>query len=135
MNRRKSTLLSEANKDAIILELAALIEQLAGRIKTLEASRHSRRAPCRRHLERAGQSWRAKLFVFATDRRMPATNNISEREIRLSVVFRKVRNGFRSEWGAQIRAGYRSVTGTIWIKRQTPLEAVRSLVDGTFGVA
>jgi hypothetical protein len=29
-----------------------------------------------------------------------------------SVVFRKVTNGFRSDWGAQIHAGYRSVTGT-----------------------
>ena len=32
------------------------------------------------------------------------------REIRPSVVFRKVTNGFRSDWGAQIHAGYRSVT-------------------------
>ena len=37
MNRLPSTPLSEADKDAIILEQAALIEQLAGRIKALEA--------------------------------------------------------------------------------------------------
>ena len=35
---------------------------------------------------------------------VPATNNISECEIRPSVVFRKVTNGFRSDWGAQIHA-------------------------------
>jgi len=70
-----------------------------------------------------------------THRNVPATNNISEREIRPSVVFRKVTNGFRSEWGAQIHAGYRSVTGTARLKGHTPLEAIRSLVDGTFAVA
>ena len=70
-----------------------------------------------------------------TDRRVPATNNISEREIRPSVVFRKVTNGFRSEWGAQIHAGYRSVTGTARLQGQTTLQAVRSLVEGSFAVS
>lgn len=58
------------------------------------------------------KAWRAKFFVFLSNREVPATNNISEREIRPSVVFRKVTGGFRSNWGAQIHAGYRSVTGT-----------------------
>jgi transposase len=34
------------------------------------------------------ETWRGKYFLFMTDRRVPATNNISEREIRPSVVFR-----------------------------------------------
>jgi len=78
---------------------------------------------------------RTKFFVFLTNRDVPATNNISEREIRPSVVFRKVTNGFRSDWGAQIHAGYRSVTGTARISGQSALAAVRDLVDGTFAVA
>ena len=52
-----------------------------------------------RALQAQIKAWRGKFFVFLTDRRVPATNNISEREIRPSVVFRKVTNGFRSEWG------------------------------------
>ncbi|ABC22319.1 hypothetical protein Rru_A1519 [Rhodospirillum rubrum ATCC 11170] len=66
---------------------------------------------------------------------MPPTNNVSEREIRPSVVFRKVTNGFRSDWGAQIHAGYRSVTGTARLKGQTAFAAVRALVDGQFAIA
>ena len=73
--------------------------------------------------------------MFLTDREVPATNNISEREIRPSVVFRKVTNGFRSDWGAQIHAGYRSVTGTARIAGQTALAAIRDLVDGKFTLA
>ena len=66
---------------------------------------------------------------------MPATNNISEREIRPSVVFRKVTGGFRSDWGASIHAGYRSVTGTARLNGQSALGAIRDLVDGRFAVA
>jgi transposase len=56
------------------------------------------------------EAWRRKLFVFLISREVSATNNIWEHEIRPSVVFRKVTNGFRSDWGAQIHPGYRSVT-------------------------
>ena len=81
------------------------------------------------------KAWRGKFFVFLTNREVPATNNISEREIRPSVVFRKVTNGFRSDWGAQIHAGYRSVTGTARLSGQSALSAIRNLVDGSFAVA
>ena len=40
---------------------------------------------------------RAHLFVFVTDRDVAATNNVSERNLRPSVIFRKVTNGFRAE--------------------------------------
>jgi transposase len=55
---------------------------------------------------------RAHLFLFVTDRDVPYTNNVSERNLRPSVVFRKVTNGFRSEWGAQTYAAFRSVVST-----------------------
>ena len=55
---------------------------------------------------------REHLFVFVTDRDVPATNNISERALRPSVIFRKVTNGFRSEWGADTYAAFRSVVIT-----------------------
>jgi hypothetical protein len=73
--------------------------------------------------------------LFLTNRDVPATNNISEREIHPSVVFRKVTDGFRSDWGAQIHAGYRSVTGTARLSGKSALAAVRDLVDGKFAVA
>lgn len=62
-------------------------------------------------------------------------NNGSEREIRPSVIFRKVTNGFRSTWGPGIHAGYRSVTGTARLQGQSAWTAIRALVDGSFAVA
>lgn len=91
--------------------------------------------PAGQALLRQIKAWRTKFFVFLADRDVPATNNISEREIRPSVVFRKVTGGFRSDWGAGIHAGYRSVTGTARLKGQSALGAIRDLVDGRFAVA
>ncbi len=47
---------------------------------------------------------RAHLFVFVTNRDVPYTNNISERHLRPSVIFRKVTNGFRCVSGAETYA-------------------------------
>ena len=91
--------------------------------------------PAGKILQRQIKAWRTKFFVFLTDRDVPPTNNVSEREIRPSVVFRKVTNGFRSDWGAQIHAGYRSVTGTARLQGKTALDAVRDLVNGQFVTA
>lgn len=88
--------------------------------------------PAGRALQTAVKAWRTKFFVFLEDREVPATNNACEREIRPSVVFRKVTGGFRSDWGAQIHAGYRSVTGTARLHGQTALQAVGHLLTGTF---
>jgi transposase len=86
--------------------------------------------PAGRVLQAQAKAWRTKFFVFLADRRVPATNNVSEREIRPSVVFRKVTNGFRSDWGADVHAGYRSLTSTARLHAHTAIDAVRALVSG-----
>lgn len=91
--------------------------------------------PAGRELQRQIKAWRSKFFVFLKDRRVPPTNNRSEQEIRPSVVFRKVTNGFRSQWGPKIHAGYRSVTGTARLQGTSAWSAVRNLIDGDFAIA
>jgi transposase len=88
--------------------------------------------PAGRALQDAVKAWRTKFFVFLEDPDVPPTNNSCERELRSSVVFRKVTGGFRSDWGAQIHAGYRSVTGTARLSGQTALQAIGHLLTGTF---
>ena len=69
---------------------------------------------------------RAHLFVFVTHRDVPYTNNVSERNLRPSVVFRKVTNGFRCEWGAETYAAFRSVVSTAKANRSAVLDALRT---------
>jgi transposase len=88
--------------------------------------------PASRALQDAVKAWRTKFFVFLEDPDVPATNNVCERELRPSVVFRKVTGGFRSDWGARIHAGYRSVTGTARLHGQTALQAIGQLLTGEF---
>ena len=68
---------------------------------------------------------RAHLFVFITNRDVPATNNVSERHLRPSVIFRKVTNGFRCEWGAETYAAFRSVVSTAKANRASVLDVLR----------
>jgi hypothetical protein len=68
---------------------------------------------------------RDKLLVFLTRRDVEATNNVSERILRLSVIFRRVTNGFRSEWGAKVYADLCSVVATGRLAGRTALAAIR----------
>ena len=68
---------------------------------------------------------RAHLFVFVTNRNVPYTNNVSERHLRPSVIFRKVTNGFRCEWGAETYAAFRSVVSTAKANGASVLNTVR----------
>jgi transposase len=90
--------------------------------------------PLKRDGQRLRQRYakeRAGLFTFVTDRRVPPTNNASERELRPSVIFRKVTNGFRSQWGADLFAEIRSVVATGARNAQNPFAAVNTALSGS----
>ena len=69
---------------------------------------------------------RDKLLVFLTRRDVEPTNNESERELRPSVIFRKVTNGFRSEWGAKVYADLCSIVGTGRRIGRSAISAIRA---------
>jgi transposase len=69
---------------------------------------------------------REKLLVFMTRRDVEPTNNVSERALRPSVIFRKVTNGFRSGWGAKVYADIASIVGTGRLHGRTPLANIRA---------
>lgn len=68
--------------------------------------------PHGRRLQKRYTKIRDHLFLFLEDASIPPTNNSSEQAIRMSTVFRKVTNGFRSEWGRDLFAAVRSVVNT-----------------------
>jgi len=72
---------------------------------------------------------RAHLLVFMTNRDVPYTNNVSERHLRPSVIFRKVTNGFRCEWGAETYAAFRSVVSTAKANGASVLDTVRFVLS------
>jgi transposase len=117
-------------KDTTLAAYAAKADNVLTRLMRIPIAH-----PAGKVLLKQIKAWRGKFFVFLSNREVPATNNISEREIRPSVVFRKVTNGFRSDWGAQIHAGYRSITGTARLSGQSALGAIRDLVVGKFAIA
>ena len=70
-------------------------------------------------VHRAGIKWkstieklRPNLLVFMSNRDVPPTNNESERSLRPCATYRKITNGFRSQWGAKQYADIRAVIET-----------------------
>jgi hypothetical protein len=56
-------------------------------------------APAGKKMQRVVKRFRQHLFVFMSERDIEPTNNGSERALRPCAVYRKITNGFRSEWG------------------------------------
>jgi len=60
---------------------------------------------------------------------VPYTNNVSERHLRPSVIFRKVTNGFRCELGAETYAAFRSAVSTAKANGASVLETVQFVLS------
>ncbi|MEG4241104.1 transposase [Microcoleus sp. Pol14C6] len=69
------------------------------------------------------------LFLFLEDAAIPPTNNSSEQAIRMSVIFRRVTNCFRSEWGRDLFAAVRSVVNTGKRQGLTAYQAIQQALS------
>ncbi len=73
---------------------------------------------------------RSHLFTFLDYPEVPADNNGSERELRPTATYRKVTGGFRSDWGADLFAGVRSVIGTAARRGVSAYQAIQQTLRG-----
>ena len=73
---------------------------------------------------------RSHLFTFLDHPEVPADNNGSERELRPTATYRKVTGGFRSDWGADLFAGVRSVIGTAARRGMGAYQAIQQTLRG-----
>lgn len=89
--------------------------------------KRSLRRPAARKLLRRYQKHRNSLFVFLHRTDVEPTNNRSERNLRPSVIHRKVIGCFRSGWGARTYAALASVIDTAALKSTPPFVAIQAL--------
>jgi len=83
-----------------------------------------------RKLQKTFKEIRPHLFVFVTNRGLTATNNGSERALRPGAIYRKITNGFRSEWAARLYADVRSVIETGRRRCIRAIDAIRLTLQG-----
>jgi transposase len=74
-------------------------------------------------LQQRYRTHRVSLYVFLHRDDVEPTNNSSERDLRPSVIHRKVIGGFRSEWGAEASAIRTSILATARKQGQNLLDA------------
>ncbi len=73
---------------------------------------------------------RAHLFTFLDHPEVAPDNNSSERELRPTATYRKVTGGFRSDWGADLFAAFRSVVGTAARRGIGAYHAIKMTLQG-----
>jgi transposase len=78
-------------------------------------------------LQRRYQQHWADLFVFLEREAVEPTNNSSERDLRNSVIHRKVTGGYRSAWGAEASAILTTVLTTARKRGENLWAALRAL--------
>ena len=88
-------------------------------------------APAAQKMQRVIKRFRQHLFVFMGNRDIEPTNNGSERALRPCAVYRKITNGFRSEWGAKLYADIRSVVETARRRGLRAIDAIRLTLAGS----
>jgi transposase len=111
--------------DATLITYAARLDARLDRLMA-RAPIH----PAGLKLQRVIKKVRRHLFVFVTNRAIEPTNNGSERALRPCVTFRKITNGFRTQWGAKLYADIRSVIETARRRAINPLRAIRLTLSG-----
>lgn len=110
--------------DTTLTVYAAKLEAKLDRLLQIEpANRQGQK------LLRIIKKYRQNLFVFLTNRAVPPTNNGSEQALRPCVIFRKITNCFRSQWGAKLYADVRSVFETARRRGIPILQAIRLTLD------
>jgi transposase len=119
IGRRRDTL-KDGTLAQYLCDLDRRLDRIIGQLPAGEAGRKLRK----RMLANRGH-----LFVFMTRRDVPATNNTSERHLRPSVIFRKVTNGFRCEWGAETYAAFRSVVSTAKANQVSVYDTIRFVLS------
>jgi transposase len=107
-------------KDSTLAQYRSTFESRLDRLLAAEST-----SEAGRKLAKAVKRCRSDLFVFMSRRDAACTNNVSERALRPSVIFRKVTGGFRSQWGARAYAAAVSVIATGQLRGQTALAALR----------
>jgi len=108
--------------------LKAYERDLDRRLDRLLALRPTHKAG--RKLQKTFKEIRSHLFVFVTHRELTATNNGSERALRPAAIYRKITNGFRSEWAAKLYADVRSVIETGRRRAIRAIDAIRITLQG-----
>jgi transposase len=83
-----------------------------------------------RRLRKRYGKLRGYLFTFLDHPEVSADNNASERELRPTATYRKVTGGFRSDWGKDLFAAFRSVVGTAARRGIDAYQAVRMTLSG-----
>jgi transposase len=109
-----------------------MVEQLKAEIFQLTL-RHYTHSTIRKFVNNLYYRDVEDLFRFVSDPNIDSTNNISERELRILVIIRKISNGSRSTRGANTTAMLLSIIQTLRFKKENILQELQTILKNPSG--
>jgi transposase len=95
----------------------------------LEAVHHSAQHLAIRRIQEIFHENERRLYRWADDRQIPADNNLAERDLRPTVIARKVSFGSQSEEGANTRGTLMTVLHTLKKQNSDPCSTFKTALD------
>src|SRR3989338_10451035 len=112
--------------------ISEMVEQLKAEVFQLTL-RHYKHSIIRKFVNNLYYRDGDDLFRFVTDPEIDPTNNISERELRALVIFRKITYGSRSHRGANATAILLSIIQTLRLKKENVLLGLQKILNNPSG--
>jgi transposase len=116
---------NQAMSDAQFLKRAAEVKQLI--VTAVEGPAEH---PGIRDIQNIFRKNAGRMYAWATDRRVPADNNLAERDLRPTVIARKVSFGSQSDAGARTRGVLMSVLTTLKKRGVDVAAYLKEALDG-----
>lgn len=82
-----------------------------------------------RHIQDIFSEKANRMYLWADDRRVPADNNLAERDLRPTVIARKVSFGSASDAGAHTRSILMTILHTLKKRNVNPVEHFKTVLD------
>ena len=123
---RKARFVEQHGTDLIGMRLKLWLDRAFGLARDLDAILATA-TDCELAHELLGQIRRARdqLLTFCDfPGKVDATNNVSERALRPSVIQRKVTNGYRAKWAADAEANLRTTVDTARLSGTNPFQTI-----------
>lgn len=95
----------------------------------LKAVHDSAQHPAIRYIQELFHEKEQRLYRWADDRQIPADNNLAERDLRPTVIARKVSFGSQSEAGANTRSILMTVLHTLKKQNSDPCTVLKTALD------
>jgi len=110
--------------DTVFLKKASILKK-----KIIEVTSREAKHPAIQYIQNIFRDKPERMYHWASDRAVPADNNLAERDLRQLVIARKISQGSQSQKGAATREILMTVLHTLRKRKKDTAETIKNALD------